>query len=115
MTGTEKQIAYAQDIINRAYGFCDTAIAKSQAEIAEYGSKSGLLAELVTFMTMRKQLEGSFSACESASKIIERKETVSGSAILAMAERMKSQLRKMDDIKRAELIKSVTGYEADAK
>ena len=114
MTGTEKQIAYANDIMNNACALCDQAIDRAIADIDKHGAKDGLVMGLVTYMTIKKQLTHSFGTVKTAAEMISKKDIVSARAIMDMAEKMYTQWRKKTPEGKAALAKSVAGITLNA-
>lgn len=103
LKGSEKQIAWAQDIINAAYSKIDNELktwkriidaAKSDEE-AHVEGKSGIECRFEVFTEMRKMLDEALALTDSAALIIDKRDFFSPSKIerIALAEVNKRMAR----------------------
>jgi len=112
MKGTEKQIAWANEILDHALDTCKRNIDLDTKRLEEYGHqvyRSGIDALKV----MMKVIEKIGSTTEDAEKIINKKDILSGENILKTVDRWAEQIR--DGKLTVEQLAKDNGVELDAE
>ena len=91
MKGTEKQIAWAEDIIDSARRTIDGNVELVEKRIAEYGDL--FAADLSAWRIMRGFVNNFVATIDSAAQVIDKRHILASAAIVQMANRMGEDIR----------------------
>lgn len=84
MRGSEKQIAWAEDIKKEAYGTVNANIKTLDEKIEKYPNWETAKKERAAFIRVREMLDEVFGKIEDASVIIEKRYMLSGKSIIEL-------------------------------
>lgn len=93
MKGTEKQIKWAEEIIKEARGTININIVKKQAELARVGHVSSLEDDIKIWQKIQVAYEKLISDIDDAAIIIEKKDYLNGSGMVAKFDELSRQLQ----------------------
>lgn len=88
LTGSEKQVKWANDIISSALEMCDANIKLAEERIEKWPNVSVYKQNLDVFTEIKATLEDAFSKATTAKEIIDKREYYSGDRILYVADKM---------------------------
>lgn len=94
LKGSEKQIAWANDIIREARETLSRNIEISEEREAKTGNTGFYRLRIESYKEVQRQLETYLDTVDSAAKIIERKSVFSSESVLRMAQEYEKSLRK---------------------
>ena len=98
LSGSEKQIAWAQDIINTAINTCTNNIKKSVDEENRTGYVGFFVNKIESLITCREQIMNMFKSIDGchASKIIDLRDRISSGEVIKIANMMENRLGKKE-------------------
>lgn len=96
LRGSEKQIAWAEDIRNEAIRTADLNIESSKKRMKEYGDSGKALfgPRLEAYKQVKANLLNALSKMDDASKIIDKSHIISGDTVNKEATRIEAKIRE---------------------
>lgn len=87
MKGSEKQVAWAEQIKANAIGTCDANIDRLNKMLKEYPGFGHTAEELQKFETLKAHLIAKFDTVDNAKWYIDNRDRLSGAHVLTMVEK----------------------------